>query len=149
MVGRVNDALQGYAINGISGARKNVAGYLVNMAAGHALGLYSSKGAGPTFKDGVEIYEDKRGIFSGGQAITLGNVITGHGSSLKDVNIYNHELGHAYNQSSLGVYYIPSHALSMGMGNLTTPFWGHPRDNPLYFLEQSPFKGIPYSELYR
>jgi RHS repeat-associated protein len=147
MVNRTREALQGYIINGKDGARQNVEGGLANTAIGHAVGLYSSKGTAPTFRDGVEVYEDRRGVFKYGGAITIGNVVSGNQADLNDPEIFAHELGHFYNQSNLGAYYLPIHGLSVGLGTLTSGLFGV-KNNPFFFMEQKPFKDIPYSELY-
>ncbi|WP_179957465.1 FG-GAP-like repeat-containing protein [Exilibacterium tricleocarpae] len=145
-INHFSDYLKGYVIDGTRGGKNNLYGGILNRTVGHSVGLYSSRGASPEFREGVYVYEDRRNNFLNGEAITLGNVVTGHPQSLADPRTFSHELGHFYNQSNLGANYLPVHGLSMGLGLITRSRYGV-ANNPFFFMEQYPFKDIPYSEL--
>jgi len=72
-------------------------------------------------------------------------VVTGNTEALSG-KLFNHELAHVNDQSVLGVYYIPLHAISQGMGQLSQLFGASPAHQAA-FLEQAPFTSSPYSTL--
>jgi hypothetical protein len=167
-VNTVRNARQGYAINGRVGAERSVIGSWANSAVGHGLGLISSGGEGPTFKDGMYFYASKSSV---GQwltqhaydAITFGNVVNttqsvidaGYGANPYPGRYsypgtryggdphwtYAHEIDHYQTQDILGPYYIPLHGISQGLGSAGEAVNG---SRGGYYLEQWPFKLLPY-----
>jgi hypothetical protein len=144
-INHAGDYARGYVIDGSRGGRNNLYGGMFNRGVGYAVGAYYSRGSLASFDRGVYTYTDERKAFGDSEAITIGNVVTGSAEALSNPYIFNHELGHFYNQSNLGASYLPVHGISQGLGLLTRQKYGS-RYNPLIFMEQRPMKDLPYSD---
>lgn len=119
-IGIVLDGIRGGIVSGNSeGAKMGIVYGQFNNAVGHSIGV--TTGEYKEFKGGAFIY-----VRGGGGAITLGNVINGGVWWLSEPNILPHERDHIFNQleQSLGVTYIPVHAMELTIGKATEKLFG-------------------------
>jgi hypothetical protein len=157
-ISRSRDALEGYIIDGEKGAERNLYGGLVNEAVGHAVGSTASymehgRIIGPQFRDGLYYYDSGNWLlrFEGTRAITLGNVVTGENQLYSgrykltpDGRWLNeHERRHYFEQSSLGMSYLPVNMLSQ-WGSVGLRYLGV--DSPR-FMEYGPLHSLGYETI--
>lgn len=103
-------AAQGYIMGGKEGMTQQLAGNTINFVAGHGYSMIKSKSWLPSrYQNGVNIYDATGDVSSSvGGAVVL--VDEGH---------LEHEIKHYSQQGVLGLWYLPAHGVSQGIGQDT------------------------------